>query len=88
MTTQTHHHRSTKRTQGEFNTGHRVAGLIILAVVATFGTLEWMHSHPNVASAESTPQASKEGDMPLAVEYFPGKYVNQATQSEKHIESF
>jgi len=27
-------------------------------------------------------------NVPTPVEYFPAQYVNQATQPEKHIESF
>ena len=88
MATQIDLQRSAKRTPGEFGSGHRIAGLIALVVVAIFGTMQWMHSQPTGAMVDSAQQVSKGDDMPPPAEYFPGKYVNQATQPEKHIESF
>ena len=88
MTTQEHFLRATKRAINEFGSGHRIAGLIVLLVVAIFGTMQWRHSHSDVAMLDSQQQASPAGDAPTPVEYFPAQYVNQATQPEKHIESF
>ena len=77
--------RSTKRAINEFSTGHRIAGLIVLVVVAMLGTVQWMHAG---SASDSAQQGSPASDAPAPFEYFPAQYVNQATQPEKHIESF
>ena len=88
MTTQEHFLRFTKRTIIEFGTGHRIAGLIVLVVVAMVGTMQWMHSGSSVAALDSAQPQAPADNAPASVPYFPAQYVNQATQAEKHIESF
>ena len=88
MTAHEHFLRATRRAINELSSGHRIAGLIVLLVVAIFGTMQWKHSHSDVATLDSPQQASPAGDAPTPVEYFPAQYVNQATKPEKHIESF
>jgi hypothetical protein len=90
MTAQEHLLRATKRAVNEFGSGHRIAGLIVLLVVAIFGTMQWMHSGSNAATLDSAQQESPVGSAPTAVEYFPAQYVNQAqaTQPEKPSETF
>lgn len=90
MIAQEHFLRTTKRFIQEFGSGRRIAGVIVLIIVATFGAMQWMHSGSSVAAPDFAQQASPTGDAPATVEYFPAQYVNQATatQPEKHIESF
>jgi len=80
--------RFTRRTIYEFSTGHRIAGLIVLVVVAMLGTVQWMHSGSSAAALEPARQQAQADNAPASVPYFPAQYVNQATQAEKHIESF
>ena len=42
----------------------------------------------NSAALDPAQQVSPSSNVPTPVEYFPAQYVNQATQPEKHIESF
>ena len=88
MNTQEHLLRTTKGVIQEFGSGHRIAGAIVLVVVAVVGTMQWRHSHSDVATLDSAQQASPAGDASTPVEYFPAQYVNQATEPAKHIESF
>jgi len=88
MTTHEHFFRATKRAFNEFGASHRIGGLIVLFVVATFGAIQLMHSGSNTAAVDPAQQVSPGSDVPTPVEYFPAQYVNQATQAEKHIESF
>ena len=88
MTTQEHFLRFTKRTIIEFGTGHRIAGLIVLVVVAMLGTMQWMNSGNSTAALASAQQQAPADNAPASVPYFPAQYVNQATQAEKQIESF
>jgi len=88
MTTQEHFLRFTRRTINEFGTGHRIAGLIVLVVVAMLGTMQWMHLGSSAAAPDSAQQQAPADNAPVSVPYFPAQYVNQATQAEKHIESF
>ena len=90
MTAHEHFLRATKRAINEFGTSHRLAGLIVLFVVAMFGAAQWMHTGSNAATTDSAQQATPDSNAPMQVEYFPAQYVNQATatQPEKHIESF
>ena len=84
MTTHELFLKTTKRTGKEFGPGHHIAGLIVLVVVATLGSLQLIHPGSS-AALDSAPQAN---NAPAAVEYFPAQYVNQATQPEKPIETF
>ena len=84
MTTHELFLKTTKRTGEEFGPGHHIAGLIVLVVVATLGSLQLIHPGSS-AALDSGPQAN---NAPAAVEYFPAQYVNQATQPEKQIETF
>ena len=77
--------KSTKRTGKEFGPGHHIAGLIVLVVVATLGSLQLIHPG---ASAALDPAQQQANNAPVSVEYFPAQYVNQATQPEKQIETF
>lgn len=79
--------RSAKRNK-ESGTRHRIAGLVALAVVAIIGTMQWKHWPPNVASADPVQHAAVGGDALPVVEYFPGKYKNQAIEAEKPTDSF
>jgi len=88
MTTQEHFLRFTRRTINEFGTGHRIAGLIVLVVVAMLGTMQWMHSGSTAVALDSAQPQAPADNAPASVPYFPAQYVNQATQAEKHIESF
>ncbi len=81
MTTDEHFLRATKRAFNEFGTSHRIGGLIVLFVVATFGAIQLMHSGSNAAALDPAQQVSPGGNGPTPVEYFPAQYVNQATQS-------
>jgi len=85
MTTHELFLKTTKRTGKEFGPGHHIAGLIVLVVVATLGSLQLIHPGSNAALDPAQQQAS---NAPASVEYFPAQYVNQATQPEKHIETF
>ena len=76
-----------RRHRGLRNTIVVVLALIVLFVVATFGAIQLMHSGSNTA-IDPAQQVSPGSDVPTPVEYFPAQYVNQATQPEKHIESF
>jgi len=42
----------------------------------------------NSAALDPAQQVPPGSNVPTPVEYFPTQYVNQATQPEKHIESF
>ena len=84
MTTHELFLKTTKRTGKEFGPGHHIAGLIVLVVVATLGSLQLIHPGSS-AALDFAQQAS---NAPAAVEYFPAQYVNQATQPEKQIETF
>lgn len=88
MTAQQYFLRATKRAINEFGTMHRIAGLIVLFVVAMFGAMQWMHSGSDAATFDSAQQESPGSNVPTPVEYFPAQYVNQATQPEKHIQAF
>jgi hypothetical protein len=77
--------KTTKRSGKEFGLGNHIAGLIVLVVVATLGSLQLIHPGSNTAALDSAQQAN---NAPAAVEYFPAQYVNQATQPEKQIETF
>lgn len=79
---------SRKHIPKEFGRGHRIAGVVALIAVAIIGTTQWKHWPSSAATAEPAQQAIANGDSLPAVEYFPSKYQNQATQSEKHIEAF
>ena len=85
-----HFFRATKRAMNEFGTSHRIAGLIVLFVVAIFGAAQWMHTGSSAATTDSAQAPAPAGNVQGQVEYFPAQYVNQATatQPEKHIESF
>lgn len=80
----TAHNRSTR----EFGSGHRIAGVIVLVVVATLGSMQLIHPGSNAAALDSAQQHQLANDAPATVEYFPARYVNQATQPEKQIETF
>jgi len=84
MTTHELFLKTTKRTGKEFGPGHHIAGLIVLVVVATLGSLQLIHPGSS-AALDSAQQAN---NAPVAVKYFPAQYVNQATQPEKQIETF
>ena len=88
MTAHEHFLRTTKRAFNEFGISHRIGGLIVLFVVATFGAIQLMHSGSKAAALDSARQQAPAGNVQSQVEYFPAQYVNQATQPEKHIESF
>ena len=75
------------RATKEFGSGHRIAGLIVLVVVATLGSMQFIHPGSNAATLDSA-QHQQANDAPSTVEYFPAQYVNQATQPEKQIETF
>jgi len=79
---------ATKRVIQEFGSGHRVAGVIVLVILATFGAMQWMHSGASVAVPNSGQQQAQADNAPASVPYFPAQYVNQATQAEKPIDSF
>ena len=58
----------------EFSTGHRVAGVIALAFVALFGTVQWMqvgHEQPGEAA-----QNEARTPTPTPVEYYPTQVTN------------
>ena len=76
--------KTTKRTGKEFGPGHHIAGLIVLVVIATLGSLQFIHPGSS-AAFDSAQQAN---NAPVAVEYFPAQYVNQATQPERQTETF
>lgn len=76
--------RSTK----EFGSGHRIAGLIVLVVVATLGSMQLIHPGSSTAAFDPAQQRQQASDAPASVEYFPAQYVNQATQPERQIETF
>jgi hypothetical protein len=84
MTTHELFLKTTKRTGKEFGPGHHIAGLIVLVVVATLGSLQFIHPGSS-AVFDSVQQAN---NAPVAVEYFPAQYVNQATQPERQTETF
>jgi len=50
MTAHEHFFRATKRAFNEFGTSHRIGGLIVLFVVATFGAIQLMHSDSNAVA--------------------------------------
>ena len=87
MTTHELFLRTTKRSGKEFGPGHHIAGLIVLVVVATLGSLQLIHPGSNAAALDSA-QHQQANNAPASVEYFPAQYVNQATQPEKQIETF
>lgn len=65
---------NSKQRLTEFSTGHRIAGLVALAVVALFGTVQWMQ-----AGHEQTGDAQNEGRAvppPTPVEYYPTQVPN------------
>lgn len=88
MTAYEHFLRATKRFIHEFGSGHRIAGVIVLVIVAMFGAMQWTHSGTSAAAPDSVPQQAQADYAASTVPYFPAQYVNQATQPEKHIESF
>jgi len=88
MATNEHSLGSSKRAIKEFGNSHRIVGLIALFVVAMFGVAHWLHAGSRAATTDSTPRQTPAGNVQSQVEYFPSQYVNQATQPEKHIESF
>lgn len=77
-----------KRRLDEFGSAHRAAGLVAVVVLAIFGTLEWTHTHSAIGAIDFAQLTPTIGDQLPVAEYFPAKYVNQATLPEKHIESF
>ena len=88
MIAQEHFFKTTKRFIKEFGAGHRIAGVIVLVIVVMLGAMQWMHSGSSLAVPDSAQQRPQADNMPAAVPYFPAQYVNQATQTEKQIESF
>ncbi|MEO8442312.1 MAG: hypothetical protein ABI547_07480 [Betaproteobacteria bacterium] len=79
---------NTKRYFKEFGPGHHIAGLIVLVVVATFGSLQFFHPGSHAATFDFAQQQQQANDAPVLFEYFPAQFVNQATQPEKPIETF
>ena len=88
MMAQEHFFSTTKRFIKEFGPRHRIVGVIALFVVAMFGAAHWLYAGSGVATTPSAQQRPQADNMPASVPYFPAQYVNQATQAEKHIESF
>ena len=87
MNTQEFFFTNTKRFFKEFGPGHHIAGLIVLVVVA-FGSLQFFHPGSNAAAFDFAQQKQQADNAPAPVEYFPAQFVNQATQSEKPIDTF
>ena len=85
MTTHEFYLRTNKRSGKEFGPGHHLAGLIVLVVVASLGSLQLIHPGSNAAASAQRQQAN---DEPAAVEYFPAQYVNQAMHPERQTETF
>lgn len=59
----------------EFSTGHRLAGLLALAVAALFGTVQWVQ----VGYEQTGQGAQSEGraaPVPTPVEYYPTQVMN------------
>ena len=77
-----------RRALDRFSTSHRIAGLIAVIVVAMFGAAQWVHSSRGDLSSDAAQSQGAAWNVQSHVEYFPAQYVNQATQPEKHIETF
>ena len=80
--------RNTKRFFKEFGPGHHIAGFIVVVVFATLGSLQFFHTGSSATAFDFAQQRQQSDTAPAPVEYFPAQFVNQATQPEKHIESF
>ena len=59
----------------EFGTGHRLAGLLALAVVALFGTVQWMQVGHEQAG-EVTPNGERAASTTTPVDYYPAQVMN------------
>lgn len=88
MTTQEFFFGNTKRFFKEFGPSHHIAGLVVLVVVATLGSMQFFHPGSNAAAFDFAQQPQLADSAPAPVEYFPAQFVNQATQPEKPIDTF
>jgi hypothetical protein len=80
--------RNTKRFFKEFGPDHHIAGLIVLVVAATFGSLQFFHPGSNAAAFDFAQDRQQADNAPVLAEYFPAQFVNQATHPERQIETF
>lgn len=88
MTAHEHLLTATRRIINEFSAGHRIVGLTVVLVVVMLGTAQWMQSSRDTATLDSAQQESQVSNAAEQFVYFPGQYVNQATEPTEHIQAF
>jgi hypothetical protein len=72
------------RRVNEWSVGHRIVGPIVVFCVMCLGAASWLEPNMDADAALSMSEAVTDG----AAEYFPGRYMNQATSAEAHIQAF
>jgi hypothetical protein len=72
------------RRVNEWSVGHRVVGPIVVFCVMCLGAASWLEPNMEADAALSMSETMPAG----AAEYFPARYMNQATSIEAHIPAF
>jgi|GEM_PF-962935 hypothetical protein len=96
------HKYSPTRARGisEFSTGHGIVAVIAVLAAVMLGVTQWMQPSRGAPSIDSSQQESQvpnptansataaASQLVRDIGYFPSQHVNQAAQTEKHIEAF
>lgn len=70
------------------NSGYRIAALAVVLAVTLLAAPNWVK--PDQTGSQSGAAAKPAEDPNASTEfvYFPGQYVNQATESTEHVQAF
>ena len=97
-----HKHPSTRARPGvsEFSAGHGIVAVIAVLAAVMLGITQWgqpsrgaasidsAHQESQVRDAAANAATSAPGKPATDIGYFPSQHLNQATQTEKHIDAF
>ena len=70
------------------NMGHRVIALVIVLGLVSFGAAGGMRPAPAGSQESTAPQTVANPNAATEFVYFPGQYVNHATEPSEHIQAF
>src|SRR5438309_1886231 len=100
MTVHKHPGTGARRSVSEFSAGHGIVALMAVLAAVMLGITQWVQPTRGAASINSAHQESQVGNaaansatsipdkLARDIGYFPSQHVNQATQTEKHIDAF
>lgn len=70
------------------NTGLRITALVVVLAVALLAAANWVKSDQADNQSSSSVRPADDPNSSSDFVYFPGQYVNQATEPTEHIQAF